>query len=362
MADGAVLCPRCGDPITVADETRLQRGRPELCDACYFETFELVDLPTELSITYCTQCGAVKHGEEWEHEEAEDRVDIAVDAVSDKLGVHVDAEQLHWQVTPEQLNPGTVRVTTRVTGVVRETPIEETRVTTVGLAGGTCSRCGRIAGGAYDGLVQIRAADRDPTDEELSTARRLATELVSERAADGDRDAYLTDIAPVDGGLDLKVATAGLGRAIAKTVVDRLGGQYSESETLVTEDEEGTKLYRVTFAVRLPPYRVGEIIAPDDDGPVLVTGIHSRLNGVRLRTGDEFEAEPTIEARRLGHADAATETTLVAIEDEYAVQLLDPDTYQTKTVPRPSYLDPTAETVPVIKTRTGLYILPEAHV
>lgn len=361
MSDGAVLCPRCGDPIVVDDETRLQRGHPELCDACYFDTFELIDLPAELAVTYCTQCGAVQHGEEWEGVDAEDRVDIAADAVTRELGVHVDAGQLRWQITPEKLTPGTVRVAVTVSGVVRDTPIEETRTTTVELSGGTCSRCGRIAGGAYDGLVQIRATERSPTDEELATAQTIATDTVADRADDGDRDAYITEITPVDGGLNLKVSTAGLGRAIAKTVVDRLGGAYTESETLVTEDEEGTKLYRVTFAVRLPPYRAGEVIAPDDDGPVVVSSVHTQLTGRRLTTGDHFEAAAAVEARRVGHVEEATETTLVAVEDEHAIQVLDPDTYQTKTIPRPSYLDQTAESVPVLKTRTGLYVVPDDH-
>ena len=362
MSDGVVLCPRCGDPIAVADETRLQRGHPELCDACYFETFELIDLPADLSVTYCTQCGAVQHGEEWETVDADDRVDIAVDVVARRLGVHVDADQLRWHVTPKERTSGAVRVAVTVSGVVRETPIEETRVTTVGLSGGTCSRCGRIAGGAYDGVVQIRATDRAPTDAELETAQTVATDLVADRADDGDRDAYITDITPVDGGLDIKVATAGLGRAIAKTVVDRLGGQYTESETLVTEDEEGTKLYRVTFAVRLPPYRVGDVIVPDDDGPVVVTSIHTQLTGRRLTTGAAYEAAASIDARQIGHTEDATETTLVTVEDEHAVQVLDPETYRAETIPRPSYLDTTSDTVPVLKTRRGLYVVPESHV
>jgi nonsense-mediated mRNA decay protein 3 len=40
------------------------------------------------------------------------------------------------------------------------------------------------------------------------------------------------------------------------------------------------------------------------------------------------------------------------------VQVLDPETYESKTVPRPDYLDPDAETVPVLKSRAGLHVLP----
>ncbi|MFT4931742.1 MAG: nonsense-mediated mRNA decay protein 3, partial [Natronomonas sp.] len=41
------------------------------------------------------------------------------------------------------------------------------------------------------------------------------------------------------------------------------------------------------------------------------------------------------------------------------VQVLDPETYEAKTVARPDYLDPDAETVTVLKHREGLHVLPE---
>jgi nonsense-mediated mRNA decay protein 3 len=39
--------------------------------------------------------------------------------------------------------------------------------------------------------------------------------------------------------------------------------------------------------------------------------------------------------------------------------VLDPETYEATTVPRPSYVHEGEETVPVIKSRAGLHVLPE---
>ncbi|PSP91623.1 hypothetical protein BRC84_06990, partial [Halobacteriales archaeon QS_1_68_44] len=64
------------------------------------------------------------------------------------------------------------------------------------------------------------------------------------------------------------------------------------------------------------------------------------------------------DARKLGERDDAEPTTLVAVEDDHAVQVLDPKTYESVTVPRPDYLDPNAEAVPVLRHRNGLHILP----
>lgn len=119
----------------------------------------------------------------------------------------------------------------------------------------------------------------------------------------------------------------------------------------------------MTYAVRLPRYRQGEVIDPEDgDGPVLVRSVQGNLKGVRLATGDDyeasFEAGEAPNARRLGFREDAQTTTLVAVEDDNAVQVLDPETFESKTVPRPDYLDTDANEVPVLKSHAGLHILP----
>jgi len=132
----------------------------------------------------------------------------------------------------------------------------------------------------------------------------------------------------------------------------------------VTEDGDGNEVYRVTFAVRLPRYRAGEVIDPEDgDGPVLVRSVRGNLKGTRLATGEDYEASfeegDAPDARRLGTREDAAETTVVAVEDENAVQVLDPETYAAETIPRPDYFDTDADEVPVIKSRVGLHVLPE---
>lgn len=365
MADSQQICPRCGEPITVAREQRVQRGEPALCDQCYFETFELIDVPDRIEVTYCAHCGAVKRGNRWVDIDADDRVDIAIDALQNVLGVHVEATDITWRVEPEQVDETTVRVRAQVTGTVRDTPIEESVVVPVKLATDTCSRCGRLAGDYYEGLIQLRATDRTPTADEQAQARTIARRIVDEAAADGDRDAFITAITPVDAGLDIKVSTTGLANRIATQLIDRNGGDLSTSETLVTEDTDGNELYRVTYAVRLPRYRPGDIIDPEDgDGPVLVTGAQTRLQGRRLVSGADYTASIDVTANILGRRSNGQSTTLVAIEDAHAVQVLDPETYESRTIARPETLniDPTTETVTVFKDGTDLYLLPDHDV
>lgn len=374
MSDSGQFCPNCGDPITAQRAPPVHTGpssgpqtrEDTLCDACYLARFDLVDAPDRVTVDVCATCGAVKRGNQWEDIGAQDYTDIAIDAVQDALGVHIAAENVSWGIDPEQVDPTTIRMTATFTGVIRDTPVEESVTIPVKIARGSCTRCGRIAGDYYAGVVQVRATDRQPRREETQRATTIAESVVAEMQETGDRNAFLTNISDVDGGLDIKVSTTKIGEQIARRLVTEFGGQYSTSETLVTQDENGDEVYRVTYAVRLPPYTPGEIIEPnDDDGPVLVRSVTGNLKGTRLASGDAYEAPASdanaATADRLGRIDEAVETTLVAIEDDHAVQILDPETYTATTVPRPDYLDPEADTVLVFKSRAGLHIVPETE-
>jgi len=365
MSRSGAFCPECGTAVE-RDEPRPGEPRDRdgvLCDDCYLDSFDLVDAPDRIELRVCSQCGAVHRGNRWVEVGAEDYTDVAVDAVTEALGVHVDADAVSWQVAPEQVDPTTIRMHCGFTGEVRGTAVSEEVTVAVKIGRETCDRCGRIAGGSFASTVQVRAEGREPTAEERERAETIARDLVADLESEGDREAFVTEVSEVDGGLDVKLSTTRLGERVARRLVDEFGGTYTDSERLITEDADGNEVYRLSYAVRLPAYRPGEVIDPEDgDGPVLVRSVRGNLKGTRLATGERFEADYEVgdapEARRLGWREDAEPTTLVAVEDDHAVQVLDPETYATESVPRPDYLDPEADEVPVLKSRAGLHVVP----
>ena len=364
------FCPECGDPIERPAEVDLPGGSRDrnaaLCDGCYFDSFDLVDAPERIEIRVCSRCGALHRGNRWVDVGASDYTDVAIEETADRLAVHVDAEDVEWGVEPEQVDENTIRMRCLFSGRVRETPLSETVTVPVYIARETCDRCGRIAGDYYESIVQVRATDRVPTAAENDRAVEIADSYIADREATGDRNAFITETLRTDDGVDMKISTNQMGQGIAKRIVAELGGSVANAPTLVTEDGDGNEVYRVTFTVRLPPFTPGDVIdLGDGDGPVLVTSAHGNLKGTRLATGERYEAsfEEGIDpdARKIGERGDAAETTLVAVEDAHAVQVLDPETFESKTIPRPSYLDPDAESVPVLKHRGGLHALPDAE-
>jgi nonsense-mediated mRNA decay protein 3 len=365
MSRSGAFCPRCGEEIERSEELPEREGRDSaLCDSCYIDQYELAAAPDRIEVSVCAQCGAVKRGNRWVDVGAEDYTDIAIDEVTEALSVHVGATGISWQVSPEQVDETTIRMHCQFSGVLRGTPLAEELTVPVKIGRETCERCGRIAGGSYASIVQLRSIDRDPTETECDRAKEIAHKLVDDLESRGDREAFVTEINEVEGGLDIRLSTTRLGQQVARQIVTELGGSFTDHETLVTEDSDGNEVYRVTYAVRLPPYRPGEIVDPGDgDGPVLVESAHETMTGTRLKTGETyktpFEDGEAPTADRVGWEEDAQETTLVAIEDEHAVQVLDPDSYETKSVPRPPAVDSDRETVRVIRGDGDLFIVPE---
>ncbi|WP_232703394.1 60S ribosomal export protein NMD3 [Halobacterium wangiae] len=362
---GTSFCPRCGDPIAEDGDGATRRER-SLCDACYFSDFDLVDAPDRIEVRVCARCGAVYRGNRWVDVGAMDYTDVAIEETSEALGVHVEAEDVEWEVRPEQLDENSIRMHCFFSGTVRGTVQTEEVVVPVKVSRQTCTRCGRIAGDYYASTVQVRANGRDPTSEETDRAEELAHSIVADMESTGDRNAFVTEITDAESGIDIKLSTNKIGLKLSRKLVEEFGGGFEDHETLVTEDEDGNEVYRVTYAVRFPEFKPGDVIdlADDDGGPVLVRSVRGNLKGVRVTTGEPYEASyedgDSPEARKLGAREDAAEATVVTVEDDNSVQILDPETFESKTVPRPDYVDEDASTVPALKSRAGLHVLPEA--
>lgn len=357
MSGSGRFCPRCGTPVGdggLPPPDRRGDAEARLCPDCYVDAIDLVAVPDAIEVKICTQCGSVREDGEWQDLDGGDYTDVAIDAVADRIGIHREAEDVSWTVEPHQRGPNELEMVLLVTARVNGIPVEEETAVAVHIARETCSRCGRIAGDYYAGTVQVRASDRVPTDAETDRAVGLAHDVTD---GTDDRNAFVSEVVERPEGVDVRVSRNNLAQRIARRIVDELGGTVGSSETLITEDEEGEEVYRVAFAVRLPKFQPGDVIALEDGRVVLVEG---DIRGRALAGGEPvaIEGGAADDAERVGRLSDVTDTTLVTVEDEHAIQVLDPDTAAAETIPRPADLPLDGDTVPVLKTRHGLHAIP----
>lgn len=351
------FCPRCGERTDLEktpDRPSRERG---LCRSCYLEEHELIDVPEEISVQRCSGCGSYRLDGDWTDSTA-DLVDIAIDTVARHIRLHQIVEDFDWFAEPTTLDPTTVEVDTEFDLLVEGAYEHRTRTVAVSFESTTCNRCSRIAGKSYASTVQIRADGRTPDKEELSRARSITANILTERVDLGDRDAFLTEVIEREEGLDLRLSTTKLGSKVANAIRDELGGTLDTTSTLVTTDSDGQEVYRTTHAIRIPYVRVDDIIAIDE-GVMLIQSVNERIGARHLSEGDiryldRSEVEGAVVATRA----EAKEATIVSRVDERAVQVIDPTTFEAVTVAHFEGVDLSGETVDSIRVGGTLYLLP----
>jgi nonsense-mediated mRNA decay protein 3 len=322
----SVPCPDCGAPTP--------DGEP--CDECYADSVDDLDVPDEIEVRVCSGCGSyVRDGGWTSHDEPLPDDELAVAAVKDALRIHVEAREPQVSVGVESQDPNVLRVRAEAVAYVRGYRAEDDRTVRVVLSRETCPTCAKRSGGYYESVVQVRADGRDPTDEETERALEHAYAVAGRDYA--DRDTFVTETREVRGGLDIYMSTSDAGLQVARRMVDEYGGGYEDSATLVG-DEDGEEVYRVTYAVSLPEFVPGDIVRVDGT-PLLVTQNAGALKGIDLRTGDRATHDGA-SPDRIGCIDDAEATTVVSVSrDTDEMRLLDPETYETVTVKRPTFTD-----------------------
>jgi nonsense-mediated mRNA decay protein 3 len=270
------------------------------------------------------------------------------------LAKGVERPRLRLDVDPE--DERNYRVEIHVSGLAEGVPFETALRTRARIKNATCVRCSRVQGGYYEAIVQVRAARRAMEADEKRALRALASRFIERIVAEGDRNAFVLRDEDADRGLDIYMGTTNAGRMLAKQIAAERGGRISEHAKTVGQ-KDGIDLVRMTFAVRLPEFRSGDVVILPG-GPGIVTSIGAKTVQVsdvqtgRLRHVERAEVE---EAQVLSPAEAREAVVVSRSGDE--LQLLDPWTFATVTVLRPAGLDDIGATLPVLRHEGELIVL-----
>lgn len=357
MTRSEAFCPRCGATTPEVSQDARPAGDRGLCRTCYLEQYDLIDLPGEVTIDRCSGCRSIREGTDWIDSDDPPEA-IAVDILADRIGVHTIADVLEWTATPRRIDADTVQVSCAFEVAVEggvESVEAECEVTFNPMM---CDRCRRIASQDFGSIVQVRAHDRIPDDDEESTARTVTATVLDDRVDAGDRDAYLTDVIERPEGIDFRLSTPRLGQQIATAIKRQMGGEVTTTRTLVTTDSDGQEVYRVTHLVRLPRVRHGDVVAMGDSAGMVVS-IDERVGLLDLRTGERHLIDPdTLADMPLVDRDRIVETTLVAQLDERAVQIIDPVSTEAVTVAYYPEVSLEGDTVLTVRVNDDLYLLP----
>ncbi|PAV14313.1 NMD protein affecting ribosome stability and mRNA decay [Methanosarcina spelaei] len=347
-----ITCPRCGKEC--------YRLFDSVCKDCFFETFKLIELPHVLHVRICSACGAYFHRSRWE--DIGNIEDVMLKAVEDALFIHNEAGDVEVYLEPREITPYIYRVRAEVDAVVRKESVHAEAETEVRIQRTACDMCSRESGGYFEAIIQIRAAGRFPTEEEKKRCMVIARESMDSMRKKGDRLAFISEVVEQKEGIDLYMGSMNASRQVCRLITSELGGNFSESPTLVGM-KDGKNIYRVTFSVRLPEFRPGDVIR--FRGKIIhIKSSGKKVNGTSLEDGSRFISTPEElkGAEKIGNMGNAVLTVLVSIEDN-AILVLDPETYETVAIKKPmSFNAESGSEIPVLKTPYGIFALSHSEI
>ncbi len=221
-----------------------------MCLECYLKRERLSWVEDIVEIVKCPKCGRYFVNKVWKDLDFDSAL---FESIVSRIRVHPQFEVEDVEV--EQLNSG--RCVFRLIGNVEGREVVDELSVEVRVKTRTCERCAMISGGYYEAVVQIRADDRRVEDFELEKVKDLI-----ERILEKERDnvkAFVSKVVERREGIDFYFGDKNVGRKVSREIAKVLGGKIIESRKLHTR-KDGRDVYRYTFAVRLPCYRVGDVV------------------------------------------------------------------------------------------------------
>ena len=248
------FCPKCG-----SEGQSLIHG---LCETCFWED-ALDAFPRLILLTMCSSCFCHLQGKRWvRRREGADEEKVIEGAKEELLKTAdltegVEIRDIDGRITEwfKSGLPKTVELEAEVQE--KSSGLSRKAKTLVSIDYRLCHDCYCVASGKYDALVQIRADGRKLDSEDRKILKTIFERFY--RRTEGRGRSDVTDVKDNEGGVDVKFMTMNMARMFVREFSDTTGASLFESARVMGRSTGGTH-YRTTIAVKLPIFRVGELI------------------------------------------------------------------------------------------------------
>ena len=316
---GREFCVLCGA------EERLYKS---VCKACFLKNNRLVELPAAISLTVCSHCSAVEVGRHWETLDIQEAAAMEVQrnckvmegarCIRVTVASPIEGQQVEATVVAEaEFDDIIQRVEGRVSVKVNLK---------------SCDRCSRMHGSYFEAIVQLRVDGRDFSEEELDELHDAILHYLEAHGSRPDSGAYISKMETVRGGTDYYISDNTIAKVMSQEMAARYGAKVGESPKLAGR-KEGRDIYRITYVLRFPRTKRGDIVQLGRHPQLVVKVSRSKVTCLDLRNGQQMKHSlAEVEGASL-LADASQAVEAVVVSDGVdEAQVMEPATYKTVTV------------------------------
>ncbi|HIH76596.1 MAG TPA: hypothetical protein HA343_04710 [Methanomassiliicoccales archaeon] len=329
-----------------------------LCESCFLEGKVFTSLPDHVDVFQCGHCGDYLLDGKWLDIEA--REEVSEKATELALQISKDAEPVNVGLHGEKIDEANYHVGMTITMTVEGLEVNEARTTIARFKNTSCPRCNKLMGNYYEGTLQVRTRDRKMPEDQREEILDRILKMIAEHTKD-NRELFISKVNRLntkEGGLDVILSSSTVGKHIAHQLADQYAAEVKETAKLVTQ-KQGKDLYRVTFLVRLPAYRFGDIVRYE--GKLHLVGAlranSTKLTNLKTSQGLMVSNSDMISAKVVGRKEDILEAVIVT-ETDREVQVMHPTSFKVFDLKKPPKFERKGDTVKVFQLDEEYYLLP----
>ncbi len=246
-----------------------------MCEVCFLERKNYVEVPGKIEITICPTCGAVKIKNSWYYkipidEAIRKSIENETKLIDDRPEFSVDYE---INEKKETIN---LNFHLKYLGYVKDEKYELPFIKKFQ----TCPRCSRQSGDYFETIVQIRSYKKENENE----IHRFIYDVI-EKEISRNPDLFILKEERNGDGFDIYLSSNSSTKIIVKKVAEEYGASIKESPQLAGV-KNGKKFYRVTYSVRFPDYGEGDYIKNGENRFRILSIRKGQLKVQNILTGE----------------------------------------------------------------------------
>ncbi|RZN13564.1 MAG: hypothetical protein EF812_07395 [Methanosarcinales archaeon] len=322
------------------------------------EFVSLLQHPNAVSIHVCPVCSAYRKKGQWIYSKNQTVSvnEIVLAVAKENIKLESFAENSSIELEVEHYGHSIYPVHIHAEAIVSGKPVVYDGLLQVQIHFETCGVCNRIAGGYYEAIIQLRGDSRIPTGTEVQECSKIIQKLLERIKKQGDRLALITRTEKLKEGTNFYLASNKAAKNACRKLVIVYAATITESNKLVGR-KDGRDVYRMTYALRLPRFKEGDIIKYNNSF-LKVIRIGKNITAVDLLSDFSvtLHKEQMKRAKKIAGADDA-KTAILISSDKTSMQIMDPDTYKTITTRKPVFISDDRKEVKIIKINDEILIV-----
>jgi len=315
-----MFCPKCGET-----GQEIING---VCKSCFLKELILAQIPDEIELTVCAHCESQLVSGKWYELELSDE-EIILNTIYKHITLNKYAKITEINVETLLARGSNIECIVHLKADVLGRTILQDYKLNVKIIRTVCPECSKFASGYYEAVIQLRAQNRIPDEEEVAVADGLIAGNI-DKISRKNRMAYISERAVLKEGIDYYIGSYKVAKRLASTLKDHFGGVVKESPRLMGRDKStGKDLHRIWISLRIPYFRINDFIMYENSvGPVV--GIDGKkvlfkdldsLSNISVQWRDYRKIE-TVALK-----EDIKETTVTAKTPD-SIQVLHPDSYE----------------------------------